>query len=179
MTRWLASALLVFAASSAFAQDYARKGFSAGASVSAAFEDFDDGSFDDTGAVSVFAGYRFLGNFAVEARLEKTGDFDGDVGFSDVEVDIWTLTANGQLFLATDRFQPYLIGGLGIGEATVDVDPGGDDDETDLLLRLGVGLDSYLTPNFAIGAEVAYNLGNDDLDDFDYWTLSALFRYRF
>jgi opacity protein-like surface antigen len=179
MGSWIAFVIVVLAAGSAFAQDYSREGFSAGGGISAAFEEFDGGSFDDTGAVSVFGGYRFHPNFALDGRFEATGEFDGDAGPFDVEVEIWTLTANGQFFLLTDRFQPYLLGGVGIGEADVDVDPGGSDDETDAVVRLGVGLDTYATPNFVIGAEAAYNIGIDDLDDFDYWTLSALFRYRF
>ncbi len=179
MTRWITFVLVALGATSAFAQDYAREGFSAGASLSLAQEDFDGGSFDDAEALGLFAGYRFHKNFAIDARFEQTSEFDGDAGPFDVDVQLWTLTANGQFFLLTDRFQPYLIGGLGIGEVSVDVDPGGDGDETDPLLRFGVGLDSYATPNFVIGAEAAYNVGIDDLDDFDYWTLSALFRYRF
>lgn len=181
MLRWTSIALLVCLATPAFAQDYAREGFSVGAGVSAAFEDFDDDGigFDDTGALSAFAGYRFHKNFGVEARFEQTGNFEGDVGPVDVDVDLWTLTANAQFFALTGQFQPYVIGGLGIAEATVDVSPGGDDSETDAVWRLGVGMDSYVTPNFVIGVEAAYNIGTSDLDDFDYWTLSALFRYRF
>jgi hypothetical protein len=30
-----------------------------------------------------------------------------------------------------------------------------------------------------LGVEAAYNFGTDDLDDFDYWTATALFKYRF
>jgi hypothetical protein len=179
MSPWIAFVLLALAASSAFAQSYSRQGFSAGGGISAAFEDFDGGSFDDTGALSLFAGYRFHPNVAIDARFEQTGEFDGDVGPLDVEVEMRTLTANAQVFLLTEQFQPYLIAGAGFGEADVYVDPGGSDDETDPLLRFGVGLDTYATPNFVIGAEAAYNIGIDDLEDFNYWTLSALFRYRF
>jgi opacity protein-like surface antigen len=179
MARVAMLVVLVFAASPALAQSYSRTGWTAGASASVAFEDFDDGSFDDTGAVGAFLGYRVHPNVAVEGRLEQTGEFDGDFGLVDVDVDILTLTANAQIFLATEQFQPYVIGGVGFAHAEADVDPGGDDDETDPLVRLGVGLDSYVSPTFAIGAEAAYNYGFDDLDDFNYWTLSALFRFRF
>lgn len=183
MLRKIAFALLVLTAAAprAFAQDYARNGFSVGAGVSAAFEDFDeDGiNFDDTAAFSAVASYRFHKNFAVDARFEQTLDFEGDVGPYDVDVNLWTLTANAQFFILTGQFQPYVIGGLGLAQAHVDVSPGGDDDETDAVWRLGAGLDSYVTPNFVIGVEAAYNFGTNDLDDLDYWTLSALFRYRF
>ena len=182
MIRRIALSLLVLsAATPAFAQDYARPGFSVAAGVSAAFEDFDtDGSnFDDAAAFTAAGGYRFTKNFGVEGRFEQTTDFDGDFGPADVDVSMWTLTANAQFFILTGQFQPYVIGGLGIEEATVDVNPGGDDDETDAVWRLGIGMDSYVTPNFVIGAEAAYNFGTNDLDDLDYWTLTALFRYRF
>jgi opacity protein-like surface antigen len=179
MTRWIAFALFVLAAPSAFAQDYAREGFSLGAGLSLAFEEFDGGSFDDTEAISLFAGYRVHPNVGIDVRLEATDEFDGDSGPFDVDVELWTLTANGQFFLLTDQFQPYLLGGLGIGEAEIDINPGGSGDETDPVVRLGAGFDVYATPHFVIGGEAAYNIGIDDIDDFDYWTLSALFRYRF
>lgn len=179
MVQWIAFLTVLFAAFPALAQSYSREGFSAGASVSAAFEDFDEGSWDDTGAIGLFAGYRFHPNIGIDARFEQTGDFDGDIGPFDVEADLWTLSAMGQFFLLTEQFQPYLLGGFGIGEVDVDLDPGPSGDETDPFARVGVGLDSYATPNFVIGAEAAYNFGIDDLDDWNYWTLSALLRYRF
>ncbi len=181
MTHLVSLALLLSVTTPAFAQEYGREGFSVGAGISGAFEDFDDDGigFDNTAALNAFAGYRFHPNFGVEARFEQTGDFEGDVGPIDVDVSIWTLTANAQFFVLTDQFQPYVIGGVGIAEAEVDVSPGGDDSEDDAVWRLGVGMDSYVTPNFVIGVEAAYNFGVDDLDDLDYWTLSALFRYRF
>lgn len=184
MTRLGTLLVVLLAASPVWAQSYSRDGFSVGAGISAAFEDFDDDGigFDDTGALNAFASYRFHENFAVEARFEQTFDFEGDVGSTDIDVDIWTLTANAQFFILTEQFQPYVIGGFGLGEAEVDVDGpfgGSGDTGTDPIWRLGLGVDSYVTPNFVIGVEAAYNFGIDDLDDFDYWTLSALFRFRF
>jgi opacity protein-like surface antigen len=177
-------AVLLCSAAPAFAQDFAREGFSVGGGASFASEDFDDDgfSFDDTGAVSLFGGYRFHPNFAVEGRFESTFDFEGDAGPVDVDVNIWTLTANAQVFILTGQFQPYLIGGFGFGEAEVDVDGpgfGGDDTESDPFWRLGVGVDAYVTRSIVLGAEAAYNFGVDDLDDFDFWTASLLLRYRF
>lgn len=178
MTRWVTLVCILFAATPAFAQDYAREGFSVGGGVSAAIENFDeDGGFDDTGAVSGFVGYRFLPHFGADLRFEQTFDFEADTAIGDIDVDIWSLTANAQYFFLTEQFQPYVIGGLGIAEANVSGPFDGD--ETDPVVRLGFGLDSYVTPSFVIGAEAAYNFGTNDLDDFDYWTLSALFRYRF
>ena len=182
MIRLLALCLIAFLATPAFAQSYSREGFSVGAGVSAAFEDFDDDGgidFDDTAALNAFAGYRFHPNFAAEARFEQTFDFEGDTPFGDVDVNVWTLTANGQFFILTEQFQPYLIGGFGIAEVEADGPFGGDDSESDPVWRLGIGMDSYVTENFVIGVEAGYNWGTNDLDDFDYWTLSALFRYRF
>jgi opacity protein-like surface antigen len=184
MVRWVSLVLVLCAATPAFAQDFAREGFSAGAGLSFASEEFDDDGFDfdDTWGASLAGGYRFHPNFALDGRLEFTGDFEGDAGPVDVDVNIWTLTANAQFFLLTGQFQPYLIGGLGYGEAEVDVDTpfgGGDDDEDGLIWRLGAGIDAYASRNVVLGFEAAYNFGTNDLDDFDYWTVTALVKYRF
>ena len=178
------SALVVAFATPALSQDYARDGFAAGGGVSYAAEDFDvDGvSFDNTGAFDLFGSYRFHPHFAVEGRFEQTFDFEGDTGPFDFDVDIWSVTANVQAYILTGQFQPYVGGGVGFAEAEADVDGpgfGGDDDASDPLWRLFVGLDGYVTPNIVIGGEAAYNIGVDDLNDFDFWTLTALVRYRF
>jgi opacity protein-like surface antigen len=172
------------AATPSFAQSqsYSREGFAVGISASAAFENFDDDGgidWDDTGALGAVASYRFHPNFAVDARFEQTFDFEGDTPVGDFDVNIWTLTANGQFFILTDQFQPYVVGGFGIAEVEVDPPGRGDDSESDSVFRLGIGLDSYVTPNFELGVEAGYNFGSSDLDDFDYWTLSGIFRYRF
>jgi opacity protein-like surface antigen len=182
MIRLLTFALVSLVASPAFSQAYDRAGFAVGGGFSYASENFDESGvdFDDTAAVDVFGSYRFNPIVATELRFEQTFDFDGDTPGPDVDVDIWTLTANVQFYILTGQFQPYLGGGFGMGEADVNVHgPGGDDDVSDPLWRLFLGLDSYITPHVVVGAEVAYNFGVDDLNDFDYWTMSALFRYRF
>jgi opacity protein-like surface antigen len=184
MIRLAVIAVVILASTPAWSQDYARDGFAIGAGGSYALEDFDDGdfNFDNAGAVDAFASYRFHPHFGVEARFEQTFNFDGNADFADVDVDVWSLTANLQYFILTEQFQPYIGAGFGIGEATVDVDtPFGseDDDVTDPMARFTAGLDSYVTPNFVVGVEVGYNLGIDDLDDFNYWSFSALLRYRF
>jgi opacity protein-like surface antigen len=181
MIRSLAVTMIALLAAPAFAQDYSREGFSVGLGVSGAFEEFDeDGGidFDDTAAFQGFANYRFHPNFAVEARVEQTLDFEGDTPFGDVDVNVATFMANAQVFILTEQFQPYVIGGFGIADVEVD-GPFGDDSESDPVWRLGIGLDSYMTPNFVIGIEAGYNFGTNDLDDFDYWTFGGLFRFRF
>jgi opacity protein-like surface antigen len=184
MLRLLTFALAVVCAAPAFSQAYDREGFAVGGGFAYANEEFDDDGvgFDDTGAVNAFGSYRFHPNFGLEGRFEQTFDFEGDVGATDVDVNVWSATANAQVYILTGQFQPYAGAGIGYGEAEVDVDGpgfGGDDDVSDPLWRLFLGLDSYITPNIAIGAEAAYNFGIDDLDDYEYWTLGALFRYRF
>lgn len=184
MTRLLTFALMTLLATPAFAQDYARDGFAIGGGFSFASENFDEDGvdFDDTGAVDLFGSYRFHPNVGAELRLEQTFDFEGDAGPVDIDVDIFSATANLQFYILTGQFQPFAGAGIGFAQADIDVDGpgfGGDDDESDPLWRLFVGLDSYVTPHVVIGAEAAYNFGIDDLDDFDYWTLSALLRYRF
>ena len=187
MIRLLAFALVVLAATPAWSQsskEYAREGFAVGAGASFALEDFDDDgiNFDDAGAADALVSYRFHPNFGVEARFEQTFNFDGNSGPNNFDVDIWTLTANAQYFILTGQFQPYVGLGFGVGEASVDVDTpfgSGSDSVTDPLVRFAAGLDSYVTPNFVVAVEAAYNLGINDLGDFNYMTFGAQFKFRF
>ena len=120
-------------------------------------------------------------HIGLEGRFEHTFNFDGNAPFNDVDVNIWNLTANGQIFILTGQFQPYFVLGFGIGQAEVDVHgPGSfNDTTTDAVGRVGLGLDSYVTPNVVIGLEGIYNFGFGDMDDFNYASLEALLKYRF
>jgi hypothetical protein len=170
-------------ASSAFAQAYDRNGPALGASVGFAIEDFDDGGidFDNSGVAGATFSYRVHPHIGLEGRFEHTFNFDGNAPFNDLDVNIWNLTANGQIFILTGQFQPYFALGFGIGQAEIDVHgPGGfNDTTTDAVGRVGLGLDSYLTPNVVLGFEGIYNFGFGDMDDFNYASLEALLKYRF
>ena len=170
-------------ASAAFAQDYARNGPALGAAIGFAIEDFDDGGidFDNTGVAGASFSYRVHPHIGLEGRFEHTFNFDGNFPGNDVDVSVWSLTANGQIFILTGQFQPYFALGIGIGQADIAVHGpfGGHDTETDAAGRVGLGLDSYVTPNFVVGVEGMYNFGFGDLGDFNYGSLEAMLKYRF
>ena len=181
MLRTIAVLCVWIAAAPALAQDFGRQGLAVGGGITFAGEDFDSGglNFDSTGAAHMVVEYRFHPHLSVEGRFEHTFNFDASVpGTTDVRVTVWSLTANGKVYITTGQFQPYFQLGFGIGQGEADF-RGSSDTTTDALGRVGVGLDSYLNQNVSIGAEFAYNFGVGDLSDFDYWTMGAQLKYHF
>jgi opacity protein-like surface antigen len=181
MIRVIAFLSLFAFASVASAQQtsgYARNGLELGAGFGLAGEDFslDNLSFDDTAAANMIVGYRFHPHLGVEGRFEHTFNFDANV--SGVRATVWSLTANGLVYFTTGQFQPYFELGIGVGQGELDF-RGTNSNTTDAMGRVGLGLDSYVTPNIAIAAEFGYDFGFGDLSNFNYWTMGAQFKYRF
>jgi opacity protein-like surface antigen len=175
--------LLVFglASVSTAADDFARNGVAVGAGLGFAGEDFDsDGlNFDDTGSAHMLVDWRFHPHLGLEGRFEHTFNFDASVpGTTDVRATVWSLTANGQVFILTGQFQPYFELGIGVGEGEVSFQ-GSSNDTTNAMGRVGLGLDSYLNRNISVGAEFAYNFGFGNLSDFNYWTMGGQLKYHF
>jgi len=166
-----------------FAQAYDRNGPWVGASIGFAIEDFDDDGvdFDDTGVAGATVGYRVHPHIGLEGRFEHTFNFDGNAPFNDIDVSVWSLTANAQFYILTGQFQPYFALGIGVGQAEIDVHGpgGGNETDTDAVGRVGLGLDSYVTPNLVVGVEGMFNFGFGDVGDFNYGSLEALLKYRF
>ena len=188
MSRGLCLLVILLAARPALAQDeFAREGVAISAGAAFALEDFDDEGidFDNSGAAGASVSYRFHPNFGVEGHFEHTFDFSADFptgfGNADVDVTVWSLTANAQFFLLTGRFQPYVNVGIGYGSGEITVDFFGSDSDTtsNAIGRAGLGMDTYLTEHVVVAVEGIYNFGFGDLDSFNYWTLGGKLRYRF
>ena len=139
-----------------------------------------------------------------------TIDNTGDRGKIEVD-DLWTVTANVRVYPFTGRFQPFGIVGFGLYHADVDArgesngntttgindDPPPPDDlyedipadfsyrssktKTDGVLRAGLGLDAYVTPEIAIETKVDYVLPFTDtgLITTDYLSVRVGVLYRF
>jgi opacity protein-like surface antigen len=139
-----------------------------------------------------------------------TIDNTGDRGKIEVD-DLWTVTANVRVYPFTGRFQPFGIVGFGLYHADVDArgesngntTTGINDDppppdvlyedipadfsyrssktKTDGVLRAGLGLDAYVTPEIAIETKVDYVLPFVDtgLIKTDYLSVRVGVLYRF
>jgi hypothetical protein len=161
--------------------DFARPGVYAGLYGIKAFENFHTGGnsvhagHSDLGA-GVKIGYRVASNVAVEFVAENVRGFDIDDGNVDSNLDLLNFGLMGKYYFATERFQPYVIGGFGVARSDVsnfnyDHDGG--------FLRGGMGADFYLTRNFALFGEANYNRmvgGTSDLHHIDL-QLGLIFRF--
>lgn len=162
--------LFTLVATSATAQDYAAPGMYAGLNGVAAFENIDgvpSGTFDTGIGVSGRLGYRFSPQLAVEGQIEYSGDFIDCCG---ADLSATLLTVNGKYYMLQDQLQPYLLAGFGgaFGNASAS---GINADESAFVVKLGGGVDFYLTDRFGIELETAYNIGTGDLDDFHYTSI--------
>jgi opacity protein-like surface antigen len=161
------AALIGLAAQSALAQDYARAGMYGQINGVASFESFDgapSGLFDTGLGASGRLGFRLTPNIAVEGLVEYSGDF---VDFAGADFTSTIVAANARYYFLTDQIQPYVS--LGVGGGFVDADPGPSD--SGFVSRFGGGLDFYLSENWGLTGEFAYNLATGDIDDLNYMTL--------
>ncbi|MHC4138126.1 MAG: hypothetical protein ACYS0K_24575, partial [Planctomycetota bacterium] len=121
-----------------------------------------------------------------ELHFEWLEGFDVKVDGSKANIDGWALTLDGKLYplwaLETKlpplarRFQPFAT--AGIGYLTFDGPQG--IDEWDFAVRLGGGLDIYVTRNIVISVDTTYVLPvSDALDGLEYVSVGwgVLFRF--
>jgi opacity protein-like surface antigen len=118
---------------------------------------------------------------AAEMTFEWLNGFDpGYGGFPGI--DTWSLGVGLRAYLLTGRVQPY--GLLGLGVAKGNVEKPSDDSTLQISgtggeLRLGGGVEVYLTDEVVLDLGLAYPFRMGDLEDFDYLTISAGVSYRF
>jgi len=113
-------------------------------------------------------GYRLHPRIAVEGQLQWLGNQSiGVFGQDFAQLSRWDATANGKLFLATGRVQPYAVIGAGYVRATgtctaSNCSGGGVGDS--FVARFGAGLDVFITRNIGVYAEGAYMLAPNDIE---------------
>jgi opacity protein-like surface antigen len=134
--------------------------------------------------------HRLLSWLAFEALYEGAYSYDIVVAGATVSsLSTHGLVANTKLIVPTWRLQPYL--GLGVGAQYGNFDGDGSLDQLDtsrwdLVLRIGLGLDSYLSEHWIVNLELAPsvrfadygNIPSESTDNFSL-TLSAGIQYRF
>jgi opacity protein-like surface antigen len=149
------------------------------------FENFDDTGgldFDEAFGLDIWGGYRFVPLFATEVQLEYLNGFDTTIFGVDVDGQAVAFTGNAKLFpLAevSDRVEPFLYAGIGVGWFEFDVGPFGTTDESDFIARFGGGIDLYVTESVAFQGSASYVLTTGDLEDLDWISLVAGMQYRF
>ena len=153
---------------------YARDGWYAGLSATAAIEDMPSSLAAENGwGVSGRAGYRCHPNVSIEGQAEGfTFDLDRDHPDYGFNVTGFDVTGNGKIYLPLfgKRLQPFLMSGLGALH---------DGEETDLVMRLGGGVDFYLTQNIVFGLDMSYMNPHGQVSDLQFWSMGFGFQYRF
>lgn len=154
---------------------YSRTGGWVGAGGAFALSSFDrPGFYDNSGVLSLRAGYRGLPHVAVELLGEVLPNFDGDQA-PDGDVDGYAVTANGKLYLPLGRVEPWTMAGIGF----LDIAPENRHEREDFAFRFAAGLDAYLTRHWAFYLEAAYVLPTGDVSDYRYSQYGAGFLLRF
>jgi len=136
--------------------------------------------------VNARGGYRFHPNFAVEGQYEWVTDVKVDIiGGVDypsaMRLGTWTFTANGKGYVMTGKVQPFLSLGAGLIHADVNDRMGLDlrNDEYGFTLRIGGGVDFYMSPKWLVELDLSYVLPTAGLAPFDYVAGGIGVGYRF
>lgn len=124
---------------------------------------------ESTGSFNARGGYRWFSWLALEAMYEGVYGLKTRVlGVEVARFSTHALLANVKLILPIWRLQPYLGLGVGAQQATFDglgvLEPF-DTDRWDLLLRVGLGLDAYVTKNWLLNVEIAPSVRFADYGD--------------
>ncbi len=122
-----------------------------------------------TGSFNARGGYRLFSWLALEAMYEGVYGLKTEVvGVEVATIDLHSLLANAKLILPVWRLQPYLGLGIGAQQGTFDgkglLDPF-DTERWDLLLRVGIGLDAYVTEHWLVNLELAPSVRFTDYGD--------------
>ncbi len=156
-----------------------------------------DVDVDDTWTASALLGYRLFPLLAAEAQYEYVDEFRisaSAAGISGgVDLSGHVLTGNLKLLLPLWRFQPYVLGGVGVvwydaSGGIVGLPQAQFEDEQAFAGRVGAGLDLYLTESLVldVGAtavltaeKISTDLDVSDVDGLHYVAGRAMFQVRF
>jgi len=165
--------------------------FFAGAGLSYAVEDFDDGDLkkfaggdkiDDAWGFNLFGGYRLFKHLAIEGNFNWYDDFEGKAGAIDFDVSIWTLMLDLKVIspaLWEDRLFPYLRIGGGYMSAEVDLSGGNDTDDGDFAYDIGLGFDVFVKDQISVGLDGKRVWGTGDVSEFNHFVGTLRVGYHF
>jgi opacity protein-like surface antigen len=144
--------------------------------------------FNDTSAaLGARVGYRLIPHLAAEIQYEWVSnsnvDVSGDLEQNDLlDVTSWAVTTNIKGYLLPNsRIQPFLLAGVGLFtvDATENIPLDLRNDKRGFALRMGGGVDVYLTPSVAVVFDVNYLVPTGGVAPFDYLTGGIGVEYRF
>jgi hypothetical protein len=134
--------------------------------------DFDNGvDVDGGGGFTITGGYRALSWLAAEANftyLSGPNVERGNLDFGDSEYFAFTFGPKFFPMAAFSEppipefFQPYALVGLGGGEIDIDVNGGGNREESLFIARFIFGLDIWATDHIGAFIEGGYHVADDD-----------------
>lgn len=154
--------------------------FLGGAVGSAEFDD--DGAFsfvafdDQDTSLTLFAGYKFIPYFGIEARVADLGTYTVSDGFISESAKATSVSIHAAGYVPFGQSGWELYGQLGLG--TVDFDCVGCDDET--VGSAGLGIRYSFARQLAVGVQVdAYAWEEDAYYDFSIATTQLVIQYLF
>lgn len=165
----------------AFAAPPKERGFFLGGTIGSATFD-DDGAFawyeldDSDTSLTLFAGYKFIPYFGIEARIGDLGTYSISNGLFTESVKVTSLSLHAVGLIPFGLSGWELYGQLGLG--TVDFDCSGCSDET--AASAGIGIRYSFTRQVALGVQVdAYAWEDDDYYDMSIATTQLVIQYLF
>lgn len=129
-----------------------------------------------SGGFNIHLGYRFNPRIAADMEVERYQQFNASNG----EVNGWAIGINGKGYLATGKFQPWLLGGLNYLDMETTDSAAANNKKTDdgPALRFGFGLDWYATSKVVVVTDVSYMLGLSQVNGYDMVLISLGLMYR-
>jgi hypothetical protein len=164
--------------------------FFAGAGLSYAVEDFDDGdlkklagsdTIDNAWGFNLFGGYWFHKHFAAEGNFNWYDDFEAKVDDIKFDIRIWTLMFDLKVIspdLWENRLFPYLRLGAGWMETEVDI-RGNDRNNGDFAYNVGLGFDVFVKERISIGLDGKRVWGTGDVSEFNHFVGTLRVGYYF
>ena len=165
--------------------------FFAGAGLSYAVEDFDDGDLkkfaggdkiENAWGFNIYGGYRLFKHLALEGNFNWYDDFEGEAGTIDFDVSVWTLMMGMKVIspdLWEDRLFPYIRVSGGYMSAEVDFKGGNDTDNGGFAYDVGLGIDFFVKDQISIGLDGKRVWGTGDVSEFNHFAFTLRAAYHF
>jgi hypothetical protein len=169
------------------AEDYR---FFAGAGLSYAVEDFDDGdlkklagsdTIDNAWGFNLFGGYKLHKHFVAEGNFNWYDDFEAQVADINFDIRLWTLMLDLKVIspsLWEDRVFPYVRLGAGWMETEIDI-RGNNRNDGDFAYNVGLGFDVFVKERISIGLDGKRVWGTGDVSEFNHFVGTLRAAYHF